>query len=323
MHKKLDDYLEEISHYLTDADEREEILSELRSHVLERAEQEGGTDAAVDKAIAALGRPRQVAEKYLDDKPIIAPAYKRFLFRYTSLLFAVHLALIAAAVGLGRRFTIFPFLYVPRLGFFDAALYLPMAFLSDFGAVALLLHFVTRRGGDPRLPWPRFAAGMEEMDARGARTLAATAWTAVGAAIMLALSAWAISLYARFQTVFVVSINMGKFRPLLLPGPGRYLSLALLALMIAGTISLFVKLLPVSRRCLNWVDVAFDAFALAMLGVVFRQGPAGLIAGTLPPRIGHWAAISLTVTLAVIALAVAYDLLRNLIRIARSNIIKS
>ena len=206
---------------------------------------------------------------------------------------------------------------MPRLGFFDAALYLPMAFLADFGAVALLLYFVTRRGGDPRLPWPRFAAGMEEIDARGARTLAATAWTAVGAAIMLALSAWAISLYARFQTVFVVSINMGKLRPLLLPGPGRYLSLALLALMIAGTISLFVKLLPVSRRCLNWVDVAFDAFALAMLGVVFRQGPAGLIAGTLPPRIGHWAAISLTVTLAVIALAVAYDLVANLVRLGR------
>jgi hypothetical protein len=322
MHKKLDDYLEEISHYLTDAEEREEILSELRSHVMERAEQEGGTDAAVEKAIAALGRPQQVAERYLDDKPIIAPAYQRFLFRYTALLFSLHLAFIAAAVALGRRFTIFPFLYIPRLGFFDAVLYLPMAFFADFGAVALFLYFVTRRGGDFRLPWPRFAATIDELDATAARTLAAKAWTAAGAAIMLALTVWAAGLYARFQTVFVVSVNLENFRPLLLPGPGRYLSLAVLAMMTAATLDLFIKLLPVSRRARCWVDAVFDAIALALIGLVLRHAPEALLAAAVPARLRHWAELSLTATLAVVALLVAVDLVTNLVRLGRRRLAK-
>lgn len=322
MNKKLEDYLEEIGHFLPDPAERGEILGEIRSHIMEKAAAENGTaaDEALQKAIAAYGRPRRVAERYLDDKPIIAPAYRRFLFRYTSLLFALHLALAAVAVALGRSFIVFPFIYVPAMGFLDAFLYLPMAFLADFGAVALLLYFVTRRGGDVRLPWPRFAADLDELDAPAARTLAAKIGTAAGAAIMLALTAWALGLYAKFQTVFFVSLNSGKLRPLLMPGPGRYLSLAVLALMTAGTITLFIKLLPVSRRARCWVDAACDAFALAMIGLVLRQAPAGILAAGVPARIRHWAAISLTVTLAVVALAVACDLILNLVRIGRSKI---
>lgn len=67
MYKNLEIYLEEISHFLSGRGEREEILSEIRSHILEKAEQESGpvTDASTEKVIAAYGKPRQVAEKYL------------------------------------------------------------------------------------------------------------------------------------------------------------------------------------------------------------------------------------------------------------------
>ena len=60
MSNKLEAYLEEISHYLSGRAEREEILSEIRSHILEKAAAEhGGTgDDAVDRAIAAYGPPR-------------------------------------------------------------------------------------------------------------------------------------------------------------------------------------------------------------------------------------------------------------------------
>ncbi len=94
MSDKLEAYLEEISHFLSGRAEREEILSEIRSHILEKAAEGPGRsrDAAIEKAIAAFGPARQVAEKYLDDRPIIAPAYKRYLFRYTTLLFAAHAA---------------------------------------------------------------------------------------------------------------------------------------------------------------------------------------------------------------------------------------
>jgi hypothetical protein len=40
MSNKLEAYLEEISHFLSGHEEREEILSEIRSHILEKAEAE-------------------------------------------------------------------------------------------------------------------------------------------------------------------------------------------------------------------------------------------------------------------------------------------
>jgi len=78
MSKKLDAYLEEISHFLSGRKEREEILAEIRSHILEKAEREFGevTEEALEKVIAAYGPARRVAEEYLEGRPIIAPAYR-------------------------------------------------------------------------------------------------------------------------------------------------------------------------------------------------------------------------------------------------------
>ena len=65
MSEKLEAYLEEISHFLSGREEREEILSEIRSHILEKAAREHGqvSDASLDKVIAAYGPARRVAEK--------------------------------------------------------------------------------------------------------------------------------------------------------------------------------------------------------------------------------------------------------------------
>ena len=84
---QLEAYLQEIGHFLSGREEREEILSEIRSHILEKAEREsGGTPTRPStRVIAAYGPARKVAEKYLDGRPIIAPSYRRHLFRYTSL----------------------------------------------------------------------------------------------------------------------------------------------------------------------------------------------------------------------------------------------
>jgi hypothetical protein len=77
MSNKLEAYLEEISHFLSGRAERDEILSEIRSHIMEKAA-EGPrefTDAAIEKAIAAFGPARKVAEEYIGGRPIIAPAF--------------------------------------------------------------------------------------------------------------------------------------------------------------------------------------------------------------------------------------------------------
>jgi hypothetical protein len=175
MFEKLEAYLEEISHFLSGPEEREEILSEIRSHVLEQAEQEFGavTDESLDRVIAAYGPARRVAEKYVDGRPIIAPAYKRFLFRYTALLFALHsLLTVVAVVIIKKSLIFFPILYVPSMDPFEALFYLPTAFLFDFGVIALVLYLITQSKREVRLPWPRLSLDLDEVKALGTIRLA-------------------------------------------------------------------------------------------------------------------------------------------------------
>ena len=63
MSDKLEAYLEEISHFLSGRIEREEILNEIRSHILEKAAEEPGAagDAAIEEAIAAYGKVASTA----------------------------------------------------------------------------------------------------------------------------------------------------------------------------------------------------------------------------------------------------------------------
>jgi len=321
MHKNLETYLEEISHYLSGREEREEILSEIRSHILEKAEQESGpaTAASLDKVIAAYGPPRRVAEKYLDGRPVIAPAYQRHLFRYASLLFAVHFAFVMFSVVFKRSFTIFPFLYVPDLSsvIVDAITYLPMAFLADFGAVALVLYLITRSGKEIKLPWPKFASDLDELQEPEAKTLAARIWNMVEAVIMVALSAWAFRMVARFHTLFVAHFDSGKFQPLFKPAPGRTLSLVVLIMLTAGTATLLIKMFSSSRRLACWVDIAADTVALVLIGVALRQQHGNLFAVDVPARLVTWVYGSLTVILLVVALFVAIDLVANVVRLGR------
>jgi len=322
MYKNLESYLEEISHFLSDPGEREEILSEIRSHIMEKIEHEGGpvTEGALEKVIATYGRPRQVAEKYLDGRPIIAPAFTRHLFRYASLLFAVHLVFIVFAVIFKKSFIVFPFLFVPRLGVIGAVLYMPMAFLADFGAVAMMLYFITRSGKEIKLPWPKFALDLDEVKATDAKTAAAQVATMVGAGIMLALTGLAVTLYIKYQTIFFISTNFSKFRPLFMPAPGRTLSLIVIIMLAAGTLGLLVKLFTRSRRIACWVDAGADAVALVLMGVVLRQPYANLLAVRIPPALHSWLHITLTVTLLFVALMIAVDLVANVVRLGRKRL---
>ena len=161
MSEKLESYLEEIGHYLSGREEREEILSEIRGHILEKAEREHGdvSDASLDRVISVYGSPRRVAEKYLEGAQIIAPAYKRYLVRYTSLLFAFHIMLVLVGFLGKKSVSLFP-IFVPRMTFIEALAYLPMAFVFDLGLVGLVLYLITRSRRDgchlSQAPFPVF-----------------------------------------------------------------------------------------------------------------------------------------------------------------------
>ena len=316
MSDKLEAYLEEISHFLSGRAEREEILSEIHSHIMEKAAEGPGefTDAAIEKAIAAFGPARKVAERYLDEsRPIIAPAYKRYLFRYTTLLFAVHALLTIVAVVFKKDFILFPFLFMPRLGVIEALMYLPTAFLADLGIVTVVLYFITQSGKDVKLPWPKFAVDLDEVKPPTGKLLWSRIFMGIGAVIMLAITDFALYLFARHQTIFFVNLDWTDPRPLFTPGAGRRLSLIVIAGFAVSTLTLLIKLVTRSR----WVDVIGSFVSLGLIGLILTQPFDNLfavkIAENLLPKIRFAAKF----TLLFIALMTTIDMIKNIVIISR------
>jgi hypothetical protein len=314
MSDKLEAYLEEISHFLSGRAEREEILSEIRSHIVEKAAEGPGefTDAAIDRAIAAFGPARKVAERYVDDRPIIAPAYKRYLVRYTSLLFAFHAAFTVFAVIFKKDFVIFPFLYMPRLGPIEAAMYLPMAFLADLGLVAVVLYFVTQSGKDVKLPWPKIGVDLDEVKPPK-KAFWGLVGTAVGAVLMLAVTDVALYIFARYQTIFLYLTHGANPKPLLTPEAGRYLSIIVIASLAVSTMALLVKLFTRSR----WVDIVSNVISLGLIGLILRQSFDNLFAITIPEKLLPVVKANIKIVLLIIALIITYELVRDIVRVSR------
>jgi hypothetical protein len=312
MFDKLETYLEEISHFLSGREEREEILSEIRSHILEKAEQEFGeaTEASLDTVIAAYGPARRVAENYLDGRPIIAPAFKRFLFRYTALLFAFHFVL---TVVFKKSFIMFPILYVPSMGPFEALFYLPTAFLFDLGVVTLVLYLITQSKKDVKLPWPRFSVDIDEVKPSGR-----TVGRIIGLILMTALTGIALYFYIRYHTIFFVNLDFTQHRPIFTPAAGQWFSLILIGLWALSAISLAIKLVTSSP----WVDAVEKALSLVLLGLAFRQPLDTALAVRLPEGLVHAIKISLIVTLLVICISVAGEFIKALVRIGRKKLAK-
>jgi HAAS len=229
MSNKLEAYLEEISRFLSGRVEREEILSEIRSHIMEKAA-EGPrefSDAAIEKAIAAFGPARKVAEEYIGGRPIIAPGLDEIN---------------------------------PPKGF-----------------------------------WVSRIA------------------TAIGAVVMLAITDFALYLFARHQTIFFVNLDWTDLRPLFTPGAGRRLSMIVIAMFATSTITLLVKLFTRSR----WVDVGSNIISLGLIGLVLRQPFDNLFAIHVAEHDLPWIKAGLNFMLIFIASVIAVDLFRHLVHIGR------
>ncbi|MDH4270492.1 MAG: hypothetical protein OEW18_00800, partial [Candidatus Aminicenantes bacterium] len=307
--------------FLSGRAEREEILSEIRSHILEKAAAEHGqaTDAALEKAIAAYGPARKVAEKYLDGRPIIAPAYKRYLFRYTTLLFAIHAFLTVFAVVFKKDFVIFPFLFMPRLGVIEALMYLPTAFLADLGVVALVLYFITQSGKDVRLPWPKFAVDLDEVKPPQKGFFAGRIPTLIGLIVMVAVTDFALYLFIRYQTIFFVNLDFANPKALFTPEAGRRLSLIVIAIFATSMLTLLAKLFTRSR----WVDAVSSVVSLVLIGLLLGQPFDNLFAVAVPERLLPKVKFGLKFLLLFIAVMVTVDLIKNLVVIGRRRLEKS
>jgi len=315
MFEKLEAYLEEISHFLSGREEREEILSEIKGHILEKAEQELSevTETSLDKVIAAYGPARRVAEKYLDGHSIIAPAFKRHLFRYTSFLFAVHFLITAVAVIFTKSFLVFPFLLVPRMGVFDALFYLPTAFLYDLGLVTLILYFITRSKKEIKLPWPRFAVDLDEVK-RPHRLI----FSVLGLGAMLAGTGLTLYLYVRYHSIFFLNLDFPEPRLLFTPETGKWFSLAVIATFAVGAIALCVKFFTSSP----WVDVIKNGICVIIVGMLFRLPLDNAFAFSPSARARLSIKYTLMVTLFFISIGFVVDFIKSLVLSGRKKLAK-
>jgi hypothetical protein len=317
MPEQLKAYLEEISHFLSGRDEREEILREIRSHILEKAAagRSAPDETSIEKAIAAFGPARKVAERYVDDRPIIAPAYKRYLFRYTSILFAAHAALTVFAVVFKEEFVLFPLVYMPKLGVIQALMYLPTAFLADLGIVSVVLYFITQRGRDVRLPWPKFGVDLDEI--KPPRNLFWRRFgTAVGAVVMLALTDLALYVFSRYGTIFLFKRGAADFQPLLTPEAGRRVSLVIIGLFAVSTMALLAKLFTSSR----WVGVVSRTLSLGLLGLLLNQPLDAILAVPISEPALRAVKYTVTFSLLFVALMTAIELIKNIVILSRQKL---
>ena len=226
MQPNLEQYLLEISYYLAVKEGGEDILSEIKAHILEKTEREFGTvtDEGVEKVIAGYGQPQHVAAQYIDGVEIISPTLKKHLFVYTGILFVCHFALTVVAFLFQSTCVGFPFLFIPRMESWQLLLYVPMALIYDLGLVVIFLYFVTQKKRDLRLPWPKLLQGKKpRKDMKRPNIIFLVLLTLVFAFLLFLL--------VRFGTVFFVSADSpGNMLPLFGPDASLYYSLLFLAM---------------------------------------------------------------------------------------------
>ncbi len=304
MHQNLETYLLEISHYLPLNTGAEDIIAEIRSHIVEKSETEQGetTDERIARAIEKFGPPQDVAARYLDGLDIISPIFLRHLLLYTVILFVIHATLSLLASALRISLVGFPFLYIPRMDAWQHAFYLPMAFFYDLGLVTAFLYVVSHLAKRIRLPLPSlgtWGASHSEMPKPGVLKLL----------LLVLFFGVLMFFFFRFGTIFFLSLN-DLLHPLPLFGPEESFYLSVVFLSMLG-----FQVLGYSARFVNrsrWLDVVAKGAMLLLL--VFAWNSPMNVEFPRSPFVGLR---SLMLSgLAIITIGLIYAFLRSLLLVS-------
>jgi len=265
MYKKLEDYLKEIGHYLVVKEGRDEILSEIKSHILEKTAQEFGkvSEETLEKIIANYGNPKKVAGQYLEGEEIISPFFKKYLFLYTGILFVFHLGLTLLSFIFGWSIVIFPFFYIPRMENLWALCYLPMALVYDFGLVCLFFYLVTQAKIEIRLPWPKIKWRLPKAPEKK--------WIQpkiIFLVLMLAGFSIIVYAYLKYHTLFFMSLDFrNQAESLLNPEASRWYSLFLITIIACEIIVYGLRFFTQSE----WIPLLKNAFYLVLVWIIMNN----------------------------------------------------
>lgn len=310
MYQNLENYLLEISHYLAVKDGAEEILAEIKSHILEKteAEFETITEDGINKIISGYGKPQQVAAKYLEGFEIISPIFRRHFFLYTGILFACHLALTLIAFQFHFYMMGFPFLYIPVMDIWQFVFYVPMAFIYDLGLVALFLYLVTQKNKDARLPWPKlFAKGESVKEMRRPKIFFM--------AFLILIFFMFLYFFIRFGTIFFASMNNpANPVPMFDRSASLYYSLLFLAMMACEVIGYAARFISRSR----WLDLIKNFVILILLQFAWNN-PVKVDFAKIPGVDLNNIAMAFVL---IITIVVAFKFLRSLILVGANQFIR-
>ena len=309
MYDTLEKYLEDIDHFLVVPEGRQEILDEIKSHILERAEDELGqiTNESLLMAISKYGNPQQVASKYVGDYQIISPTFKKYLFRYTGILFVAHMLLIFMASLFKTNVYLFPFFFIPRLDFIHILNILPMALLYDLGLVGVVLYFITQRKKEIRLPWlkvkfPESGGQVPELPKPKPLVL-----------LLMSIGfGFVVFVFLNLKTIFFYSLNFNDPQSLFGPSASLWYSVALLCVFGVAVIAYAIRFIFNSR----WVDLAKDAVCLTVFFLVINVPIADAFSVMDHPDLKTMA----IVIISIVAILYAYEFLKTLILIVRDSL---
>jgi len=309
MYDKLEKYLEEIDHFLVVPEGRQEILDEIRSHILERAEDESGqiTDKSLMMAISRYGSSQQVAAKYVGDYQIISPTFKKYLFRYTGILFVVHMLLIFFASLFDTNVYLFPFFFIPRLDLIHLLNFIPMALLYDLGLVGVVLYFITQRKKEIRLPWLKLKFPESDGQVPGLPKPKPLVLLLMSIGFVLVLY-----VFINFKTLFFYSLNFNEPKSLFGPTASLWYSLALLFVFGVAVLSYALRFIFNSR----WIELAKYAIFLSVFFLVINVPIADAFFIMDHPELKTMA----IVIISIIAVLYAYEFLKTLILIVRDSL---
>ncbi len=260
MYKNLDDYISEVSHYLVVTNGKDDILKEIESHILEKVEVRFGkiTDDNIHCVIMEYGKPKDVAERYMENFQILAPLLRNYLILYTGIVFAIHLGLYLISLVLGYDIGIIPLVYIPNTNLLQIIMYLPMTLIFDFGLVTIFLMLVTQKSKDLKLPWFK---GFK----RKAKNKSYLKITAIIALIYIPV----LYTYIKFGTVFAaISLTNGKYA-ILQSDDVKWYSTFIIVLFTFGMVSLIVNYFSNSEL----IHVAISIFELLLLWVLIKHPP--------------------------------------------------
>jgi hypothetical protein len=305
MYQNLEDYLREIGHYLAVRDGVDDILSEIRSHILEKTEEEydAVTEERVGKVISTYGRPQQIAAKYMEGVEIISPTFKRHLFLYTGILFLCHATMALFAFLTNISMLSFPFLYIPKMDGWQMIFYMPMAFVYDLGLVMIFLYFITQRKKEIRLPWPKFfSLHASRKDLRAPKVTFLI--------ILILVFGSFLYLFFRYETIFFASMNdVAHPVPMFGPSASFYYSGLFLAMLWCEVVGYATRFITRSR----WTELIKTAIILLLLQFVWN-GPVEADFTNIP---GLNIEQTMTTFLLIFTVLITFGFLKNLISVSQ------